>query len=87
MVNTSRRLSGQEDCSEENDLFSSIIGQPNLFIQFIIRAIEFFRVTGDSLTTRTTPLIPPISQCSWLPQPDTQSMHDPTHRPVRKGWE
>ena len=83
MVNTSRRLSGQEDCSEENDLFSSIIGRPKLFIQFIIRAIGFFRVIGDTLTIRTIPPIPPTVHCRW---PQRVVNARPTHWKASRVW-
>ena len=43
MVCTSRRLSGQEDCSEENDLFSIMIGQSHPFIQLQPPCDRFFR--------------------------------------------
>ncbi len=43
MVCTSRRRSGQEDCSEENDLFSTIIGRAHPFIQLQTPCDRFFR--------------------------------------------
>ena len=44
MVCTSRRRSGQEDCSEENDLFSIMIGWAHPFIQLQLPCDRFFRI-------------------------------------------
>ena len=60
MVCTSRRRSGQEDCSEENDLFSTMIGRSHPFIQIHPPCDRFFRhriygivTTRIAVATRT----------------------------------
>ena len=47
MVCTSRRRSGQEDCSEENDLFSIMIGRSHPFIQLHPPCDRFFRTDAS----------------------------------------